>query len=66
MPPMTNSKPIQLRVSTEIDTALRDYCAANGIELSDLLRDSALKAIGRKDLIGTMRGRGQPKKPKDE
>ena len=59
MPP---SKPIQLRLSDEIDAALRKHCEDHGLELSAFIRDTLCRAIGRKDLVGTMRGSGRPKK----
>ena len=62
MPAMPPSKPIQLRLSDEIDAALRAHCDEQGVELSAFIRDTLCRAIGRKGLIGTMRGRGQPKK----
>lgn len=62
MPAMPPSKPIQLRLSDEIDEALRAHCEAHGVELSAFIREALCKAIKRKDLLGTMRGRGQPKK----
>mgnify|MGYP003554348327 CR=1 FL=1 len=62
MPAMPPSKPIQLRLSDEIDAALRAHCEDHGLELSAFIRDTLCRAIKRRDLVGTMRGRGKPKK----
>jgi hypothetical protein len=52
---------LQVRVTPAIEEALEAFCRRSGSNLSDLLRDAALVKIGRKDLIGTMPGRGRPK-----
>jgi|GEM_PF-6022591 len=55
------SKVVRLRVTDEMHQALQAYCESAGTDLSTVLRDSALQKIGRKDLIGTMPGRGRPR-----
>lgn len=59
---MAGSRMIQIRVSEEIDDAIREWCEANETEVSELLRVSALIVMERLDLIGTMRKPGKPKK----
>lgn len=64
---MTNSRLFAIRINDEQRAALEEWCRQHQIELSTVLRDSALRAIGRPDLIGTTRPRGRPRgRPKSK
>lgn len=60
---MAPSETKRVRLSSPIIKAAEKFCADNGVELSELLRTSLCKEIGRPDLIDTMRGEGRPKAP---
>ena len=65
MPVITASETIRLRVTAEMRESIDDYCAQHGLDLSEVVREAVLRRIGRKDLIPTMPGRGQPRKSAD-
>jgi hypothetical protein len=54
------SRTIRTRVTEEMHSALKAYCEQHGTDLSEILRDSALRYIGRRDLVGTMPAPGRP------
>ncbi|SFI05530.1 hypothetical protein SAMN05421753_10559 [Planctomicrobium piriforme] len=54
------SRTIRTRVTEEMHAALKEYCEQHGTELSAILRDSALRYIGRRDLVGVMPAPGRP------
>jgi hypothetical protein len=54
------SRTIRIRVTEEMHAALKEFCDRTGEELSAILRGSALRYIGRRDLVGTMPSPGRP------
>jgi len=58
---MGESKMVGVRMSPEIRTALDGHCAKAGIPLSELLRNPALREIGRADVIEGMPAAGRPR-----
>lgn len=51
---MSKSERISVVFSGEQITAIRDHCKATGAKQSDVIRDSAMVAIGRKELTGNV------------
>lgn len=55
---MSPSPTVLIRLTPEMRAALDAWCTRHQVALSSLLRDAALREIGRTDLIETMRRPG--------